>query len=249
MAIKGKRKSQKKARSTAAARPRPVGGARPVAPRGKRVPFYRTFQGQLTTIVIALVLVGVAMWFFSDRSSDSKRLAERQDALAAYTSEVRGHLQDTNQAIREMAGAPFNTNDESQLEGLEELSKSWVDSFQAAGALAAALTGPDSLQPATRVLVQSFQAYTSAARTYALVPKAEGSLRQDLLDRAGETRAAANELVAAALQILDQERSEADMDGSGIAAPSTLPPVVPTPAATEEDAAKGNKKKGGKGDG
>jgi type II secretory pathway pseudopilin PulG len=244
MAIKGKRKSQKKPRSAAVARPRPVPGARAAASRGKRVPFYKTFRGQLATIIVVLIAIGAVMWFVSDRSSDSKALEAKQERLSAFTSEIRGYLQGSDQAIREMAGAPFNTQDEALLEGLAASSKSWVTAFQEAGAIAAALQGPEGLQPATRVFVQSLQAYTSAARTYGMVPQAEGKLQEELLARAGEQRQTANELVAAMISMIDQERAAADMRASGLPVPASLPPITPTPPATEENGSGGGGSKG-----
>jgi uncharacterized membrane protein YgcG len=245
MAIKGKRKGQKKPRSSATARPRPVGAPRPVAPRGQRVPFYKTFRGQLTAIIVVLIAIGAIMWFVSDRNSDSEALAARQDRLSSYTSELRGYLQQTNQAIREMAGAPFNTQDAAAIEGLADSSESWATTFQEAGATAAALQGPESLQAATRVLIQSFQTYTSAARTYGLVPTAEGRLQTELLARAAEQRQTANELVAATIAMVDGERAEAEMRASGLPVPSSLPPITPTPPEAEDDSAGGGGSGGG----
>lgn len=240
MAIKGKRK--KKPRPTGPGRARPAGAARPAA-RPRQVPFYRTFKGQLATIVVVLALVGAGMWFFAERSSDAEALDARRDAVTGFTSGIRGLLQETNQSIREIAGAPFDTQNAAQLEGLEASSKSWVDSFQAAGAKASGLTPGEDLQPAVRVLVQAFQTYTGAARTYGLVPSAAASLRQDLLDRAAEQRQSANELVAVTLQIVDRERTRAGLRASGIQPPAALPPIVPTPAA-EETQGQGRSNKG-----
>jgi len=235
MAIKGKRKSQKRARSTTGARPRPSGAPRPVAPRAKRVPFYRTFRGQLTTIVVVLALIGAGMWFVSDRSAESDRRSARRDDLSAYTRELRGHLQEADQALREMAGAPLNNRATGQITSLVQSSERWLTSFQAVGAVATGMTSPQGLEPASRVFFQAFQSYSSAARTYQMVPDAERGLQNELLTRATEARATGHELVAAAVAILDGERAEVDMDPSGITLPAALPPVVPTPAAEDEE--------------
>lgn len=250
MAIKGKRKPQKRGRPAPAARPRPV-AARPAS--GARVPFYRTFRGQLTAIVAVLALIGAGIWFYSDRRADSQRLSQRQERLDAYTREVRALLEDTSQSIRELAGAPVEWAAAPVHEGyLATGSKRWVEAFQASGAAVGALQAPEGLQGASSVLLEAFQVYTSAARTFGNAAELGGDSpseredRQDItqgfLDRAREQRESANRMVVAVIQLIDAERASAEMKASELQAPGSLPPVTPPEGTAGADKSKKKEK-------
>lgn len=226
MAIKGRKRTQKRPRTT---RPRSVAATRPATP-ARLTPIYKTFEGQLAAILIVLVLIGVVMFEIADRRAEAARDENRQDTLAAYTEELRALITDSTQVVQEMNGAPFNAQDEAAIADLDERARSWVEGVEAAGARAVAIQSPDGLDPATRIIADAYQAYSSAARTYRIVPDAEGKLQEDLLERATAQRDLGSQLLIAALQILDNERTAVGMNAAGIQSPGTLPPIVPTPA-------------------
>lgn len=247
MAIKGKRKSQKK---TKPSRPRPVPAARPTRGPAPLRPLHRTFEGQLAAILVGLVIAGFAMFSIAgDRAEDAKQ-AGKADEYQAYTSEIEGLLTSVDQTVREMSGAPFNANDEAGIAALEDRAKGWVDNLEGAGALASGIVAPPELAPVNRVFAQALQSYSSGAKTYRLVPDASGPLQKDLLERATEQRGLANELMISAIQMLDLVRTEVGMEPSELQSPGNLPPIVPTPAASpaqgESSGGKGggNSKKG-----
>lgn len=247
MAIKGKRKSQKK---TKPSRPRPAAATRPARAPASQRPLHRTFEGQLAAILVGLVIAGFAMFTIAgDRAEDARRARAASD-FRAYTSEVKGLLTSVNQAVREMSGAPFNVEDEAAIAALEDQAKAWVEDLEGAGALANGLVAPPELVPVNRVFVQAFQSYSSAAKTYLLVPDASGPLQKDLIERATEQRTLANEVIISAISMLDLVRADVGLDASELQAPGTLPPIVPTPAAspTAAEDKKGDAKGGGKGD-
>lgn len=250
MAIKGKKKSQKKARPS---RPRPVAPARPTRAPTVTQPFHRTFEGQFAAIIVALVVAGFAMFTVAANRSEDAARASDADAIRTYTTEINRLLSSVNETVREMSGAPFNTDDQAAIAGLKERAEKWIDELEKAGALASAVVAPQGLAPANRIFTEGFQAYSAAAKTYRLVPNATGKLQQELLDRAMEQRGVANEVVITGISMLDLVRSDAGMDPSELQAPGTLPPIVPTPAASptaEPEGTGGGTGKGkGKGDG
>lgn len=226
MAIKGKKRSQKRPRTT---RARTVAATRPTTP-ARTVPFHRTFEGQLAAILVALVLIGVGMFWMDDQRTEAARDEARQDRFSSFTDELRGLIADSTQPIQEMNGAPFNIEDQDAIADLDERARSWVEGLETVGARAAAMQPPEGVGAVARIVGQSFQGYSGAARTYRLVPEADGSLQEDLLERANAQRDTASQLMIAALQILDDERAEVGMDPAGIQAPGNLPPIAPTPA-------------------
>ena len=246
MAIKGKRKSQKK---TKPSRPRPVSAARAPRSAAPQQPFHRTFEGQLAAIVVALVVAGFAMFTIAADRADDAEQAGKADGFEAYTSEVEGLLTPVNQTVREMSGAPFNAEDTAGIAALEDRAKEWVQDLEGAGALASAVVAPPELASVNRILTQAFRIYSSAAKTYGLVPDAEGKLQKDLIDRASEQRTIANEVMISAISALDLARADVGMGPSDLQAPGTLPPIAATPAATPSPNADDSGKGGKKGDG
>lgn len=252
MAIKGKRKSQKK---TKPSRPRPVSSARAPRSAAPQQPFYRTFEGQLAAIIVALVVAGFVMFTIAADRADDAEQAGRADEFEAYTSEVEGLLTPVNQTVQEMSGAPFNAEDTAAIAALEDNAKRWVQDLEGAGALVSAVVPPPELASVNRILTQAFRIYSSAAKTYGLVPDAEGKLQRDLIERASEQRTIANEVMVSAISALDLARADMGMDPSELQAPGALPPIAATPAPDPSPAAgdngKGNKASKGnkKGDG
>lgn len=229
MAIKGKKKSQKKPRPTGARRPA-AAAPRSAASGGRPVPFYRTFEGQLAIIIVALTFIGVAMFETAADNEAAAGDAARATQLRAYTTEVQTLFEDVGQTVQEMGGAPFNLDDPSLIEGLDGTAEGWVLTLEAAGAQANALMPPEELAPANRVLANSLQLYSAAAKTYQLVPRAEGRLQQRLLDRGADQRTRAGETLLVAIQLIDAERDEVGLAPSELQSPSLLPPIVPTPS-------------------
>ncbi|MDQ3962901.1 MAG: hypothetical protein M3277_03180 [Actinomycetota bacterium] len=243
MAIKGKRKSQKK---TKPSRPRPVTSTRPTRTPPARPPFHKTFEGQLAGILIGLVVAGFAMFTIAaDRAEDAEK-ASRSDEIRSYTSEIEEVLTSVNESVREMSGAPVNTDDQTAIAGLEDQAKAWVEDLEGAGARAHGIVAPEELVAVNRVFAQAFQTYSGVAKVYRLVPDATGALQKDLLDRATEQRTIANDMVISAIQMLDLARAEVDLGASNLQSPGTLPPLIPTPAASPNPDDTGGKG-GGKG--
>ena len=227
MAIKGKNKSKSRSGKP---RSRPAAAGRPVARGPQRVPWYKTMAGQLTLILVALAVVGVAIWAFSARSARAAELEDKQEQLRGFTSEIDPIVTSVQQTVAEMLGAPFNNSDPSLITGLEESTQRWVEDLEGAAALTEGLVAPDpKLEPATLMIQQAMMLYRSAALTYELVPSESGGKRQQkLLDRATDQRDAAGRVLGAGIQALDAEREEVEMGASGIQNLGTLAPIVPS---------------------
>lgn len=239
MALKGKRKSGTRGSQ---GRRRPATAPRPAPAAGRHLPWYHTNGGRLAIGIGIALVVGVAWWAIATSQSNADRLEDRQATLEEYTGSIRAVSQGITQASAEMAVVAPNADD-GAVEGLAESSGRWAKSFtDAQGPLIESFPPSPALQRANGLFQQALQLYDSAARTYGLVPRAEGQLRTDLLARAAAQRDQATGLWSTAVAFLDAARAAAEMDASGIpvpgseAADAAQQPVelpAPAPDATE----------------
>lgn len=210
----------------------------------RSVPWYKTMGGQLTAIFVVLAIIGLVMWRVSVSSSESSKLEARQEALVAYTSEVGDYVDQIQQTVREMMGAPFNTANPEALAALEESSAAWKEELEANGALIQALDPPAGLTEVNVVLQQSFLMYGSAAKIYELIPGEDrNETIQALIDRATEVREEAGVVMSSAIRLLDEARTDAELRPSGIQVPAQLAPILPTPAPADQSEDDSSKKK------
>ena len=235
MALKGKRKSGSRGsqgRRRPAAAPRPA----PVPVRG--LPWYHTNGGRLVIAALIAVSVGLAWWAISSAQSRSDRLETRREALDDYTGRIRTLSQSIGEPAAQMA-AVVPTPDRAGLGDLRSSSGGWARAFaQAQTSLIETFPSSAALQRANGLFQGSLQLYESAARTYQLVPRAEGNLQPDLLARAAAQRDQAAALWTAAVAYIDASRTAADMDPSGLAVPGSdlaAQATVPTPAPAETE--------------
>lgn len=239
MALKGKRKSGTRGSQ---GRRRPATAPRPAPAPGRRLPWYHTNGGRLGIGIAIALVVGVAWWAIATAQSNADRLEDRQATLEDYTGTIRAVSQSITQPAGDMtAVAP--EPDDAAAEGLAESSGRWATALtEAQGPLVESFPPSPALQRANALFQQSLQLYDSAARTYGLVPRAEGRLRTELLARAAAQRDQATALWSTAVALLDAARAAAEMDASGIPAPGseaadpTQQPAElpsPVPGATE----------------
>ena len=186
MAIKGKNKSKNRGRVPQ--RRQPV-VPRTVAASSHPSPWYRTMGGQLTAIVVLLAIIGIVMWRVSVAKTENTAREARQAALVTYTSEAEDFVDQIQEPVREMLGAPFNTANPEGIAGLTASTERWIEELEKTGALVQALVPPEDLVSLNVVFQQAFLLYGSAAKTYALVPGEETNKRkQEVLTRASELR-------------------------------------------------------------
>ena len=87
---------------------------------------------------------------------------------------------------------------------------------------------PPELDAANRLIFQAVLQYVAAAKTYALVPEADGKLKDKIQERAGAQVAAADGTWLAAISVLDQQRTDVELSPTGLRAPSAIEPA-PSP--------------------
>lgn len=239
MAIKGKKKPKRRGQ----AHRRPPSTRRPTAVSARPQPWYRTPQGRGLSLVAAAFLIGGAAWAVGAARGNAEELSGRQRGLDGYTREVRALVGSVTETVREMSGAPVNVANPEGVAWLEDGTTEWIQKLELAAAQAGALVTPDALSVANRSVTQSMFLYRSSALTYELVPGEEKPGRQQkLLERAGEQRDAASQLLAMGVALIDEERTDAGLGPAAIQAPAALPPILP-PA---EPAGDEGKKKDGK---
>lgn len=259
MAIKGKKKSQ--SRGSQGQR-RPAAAPRPVYTGKKKTPWYKTTEGRLIGGLILAVVVGVSIWVIADAQNKSKERTQQREALESYASSVRSFATTIGPVAEEMSlVAPADPN----LEALADDSKKWTQDLTAAQAQIATLQPPDEAEVANNLFQQSLSSYTSAARTFESVSRAEGDLQNELLGQAIEEREQAAALFGLAVDALDERLIDVDGKLSNLQVPEGTAPVQPpageTPPAGEDgegsstitvpngDDAEGGGKGGGGGNG
>lgn len=227
MAIKGKRK---KSRSAAAKR-RPAAAPRPVPGARRKPPWYRTVGGRISLAIGALITIIVIALLVTNARDEAADLSRRQDALESYTAKVRGVLQTLREPVAGLSGAvadPASLDADKAGALLEALTK-------AQGQLSTAVPPPGA-ETAGRVYTEAIALYGEAGQALAAAAEADGATREALLARVQPLLARAESLWLIATSDLDTARTEAELDASAIAAPSSLPPApVATPSPEHDD--------------
>ncbi|MDQ4095728.1 MAG: hypothetical protein M3174_05975 [Actinomycetota bacterium] len=247
MAIKGKKKSQKRgsqARRRPAAPPRPA-----VAPR--RTAWYRSQTGIAILGILALAIITVVVLRVQSAREASEELERRQDALDTYTDQVRTVLQSLRPAAAGMATAPPALEEPELAEELEKNAADWTKRIEEAQTQlgGAAPSGrvielEPSVQNINNLYAQSISMYLTAARTYQLAATLDGTAQADALASATAQRGQASAVWTEATALLDKRRSSAEIDPSGLTAPDapaagetapgTMPGPLPSGFPTEE---------------
>jgi hypothetical protein len=236
MALKGKRKSGKRGSQ---GRRRPATAPRPAPAPGRHLPWYHTNAGRLAIGLGIALVVGLVWWAISTAQSRADRLEARQETLQEHTGQIRAVSQAITQPAGDMAAVPPTPGDPA-LKGLAESSDRWAKALtDAQKTLVESFPPNQTLQRANALFQQSLQLYDSAARTYGLVPRAQGRLQTELLARAAAQRDQAAALWGTAVAFVDAARASAEMDASGIAVPGSeaqqQPAELPTPAPDETE--------------
>lgn len=253
MALKGKKKSRNRGSQ---ARRRPASAPRPTVGPRRRPRWYRTTSGRIAGSLAALVVIGLIAWAVTNQRAEATKLEEKQEALDAYTGQVRVLLQALTPPVGEMTGANTIPPDD-----LAATAKSWDKGFSAAQSSLSQANPPSALQPVNGLLLRSILMYVQAADTYELVPEVTGAARDQLLTQAGVQVQNADAVFAGAIAVLDEARAEADLSGSGLSSPSESAAPAPPGAEAETETETtttgggggggkgGGKNKSGKGDG
>ncbi|MDQ4142727.1 MAG: hypothetical protein M3198_03125 [Actinomycetota bacterium] len=251
MAIKGKKKSQKRgsqARRRPAAPPRAA-----VAPRRKAA-WYSSTMGKAALGILAVIAFGVIFVLVQNARDEAAQLEKRQEALDSYTDELRSILQSLRPPAGAMAATPPALEEEEAASQLEEDAAGWVEQIEKAqtafarvapsGAL---LEQEPSIQNINNLYAQSLSIYLSAARTYQLAATVDAKAQADALAAASTQRGQASSIWTEATALLDKRRESADIDPSGLTAPDAaagappagapptdLPTDIPTDIPTED---------------
>lgn len=162
--------------------------------------------------------------------SGSAQLALKQDALDTYTGSIRAELVTITPPATEMQSVPPSASDPKLATALGKKGAAWQKTFDDAATKAQAVAAPASVTAINGLFVQSIQALSTAASTYALVPNVPPAERTKLLTNASAQFQRANQLWQSAVQLLDQARADAKMPASALRTPASGPPNATAPA-------------------
>jgi hypothetical protein len=222
MAIKGKKKQQSRGSQ---ARRRPAAAPRaPVVVR--RPPWYRTDRGRAIAAMVAIVVLVIVWWAVADARAEAARLDRAQARVEDYTGSVRSLLQRARPAVEGMGRITTETED---LAGLEVGAGGWIEALELAQLQTQGSVETDLAVPANRIYGHALAILANAARTYELVPDAEGRLQERLLERAAAQRDTGTIVWLTATDVLDSARERLGLGPSGISPLATpdLPGAAP----------------------
>ena len=223
MALKGKKKSQTRGSQ---GRRRPAAAPRPVVTSRARAPWYRTSGGRVGIAVGIVALIGVVAGGIVAAGSNPE-LERKQERLEDYTAQLRAMSGNLRNAAEGMKAAPVGVT--SGLGGLKKDATRWIGAFASAQGRVAELQPPASIESTKQLFTQSVQLYSTAAETFDLATRAPQELQAEILARAGALRDQASSLWVVATNQVDAERTDADLEISGLLPPAQ-PGSVPAPA-------------------
>lgn len=227
MAIKGKKKSQQRGSQ---ARRRPAQAPRPLTTRSTKKRWYQTTAGQSIAAIAALVAIVLVLVFVNDARTENEERELRQQSLENFTDQMKALLQTVTAPASELAQATQTPADDLS-EGLKEDAQGWRDAFTAAQTQAAQFPPAEGTSTAQGLIGQSLSLYRGAAEVMVQVAGLEGSARASLVTVATSQVASADAVWLAAVDVLDAARDEAELNASGVRAPSEAPPTGEQPDA------------------
>jgi uncharacterized membrane protein YgcG len=215
MAIKGKKKSQKKGGQ---AKRRPA-APRPVAAARRPTPWYRTAAARVSALVALAVIASVIIVIVQNLREDAQALEKRQDQIDAYTDDVRALVQEVRPQVTAMSAIPPGGVPEDQAADLAKDSTDWQAGLAKAQADIQTLPQAAGVEDVTPLYAQAIQLYGSTARTYSLALGLEGDDQAQAITTASELKAQATALWSQATVQLDAVRADAELDPSGLTPP------------------------------
>jgi uncharacterized membrane protein YgcG len=197
--------------------------------------------------ILVVVAIGTLIWAIGSARNEAKEVERQADVLDDYTSQIRGVLQPLNTPASEMATVP-TTSSPKLVKQLDKTAAGWRTSLSSAQEALSGVLPEDDVAAVHGLIAQAILGYTNAADTFALVPKADEKLQDDLLLRGASQNAQAGQVLTGAIAILDQLRGEVDLSPSGLRAPDSAPQTQPSPIPTvlpTEDGGGGGNSGGG----
>ena len=246
MAIKGKKKSQNRGSQ---ARRRPAAPPRAPVQQRRTIPWYRTSTAIAIMGVIAIIAIGIVVFTVQGNREDQEALEKKQNALTQYTDRVRNVLQSLRLPVEDMVAAPAAFEEPKQAEDLAEDAEGWAKDLEKLQGELVGITPEAAFQTAHTLYLHSITTYITASRAYSLAATSEDENTQtEALALASAERDHASTLWTEATTLLDEQRSNAELELSGLNAPgapaagttpAAVPSGIPTDVPIEDDAGGG----------
>jgi len=213
MALKGKKKSRSRGSQ---ARRRPAAAPRPAYGSIGKARWYQTTAG-LVLAFLAVATVGILVWWYvADNRAEAQELETAQTQLATYTESLKQVVDSVTPTATDLAAAGDLKDDE-----LVDQTREWTKQLAAAQAQIAQTTPAEGLEPLNGLVTQAVLLYIQSAEQYALLPSLEGDTRDNVAGKAAASFQAASGIFAGAIELLDTERQDNEMNASGLTAPGT----------------------------
>ena len=216
MAIKGKKKGKSAPR-------RPAGAPRSIQRATQQEAWHSKSSVRLAIGIAAAIILVVVLVLVNNSRDETTALERRQEVIETFTGETQALLQKLSPTATEMVSS--SANSKSLARDAARWDRTLTQTQEEVTTTVAAT--PPELDAANRLIFQAVLQYVAAAKTYALVPEADGELRAKIQERAGAQVAAADGTWLAAISILDQQRTDVELSPTGLRAPSAAAPAPP----------------------
>ena len=236
MAIKGKKKSQKRGSQ---ARRRPAAPPRPAVQPRRTGPWYRTPTAIAIMGIIAIIAIGIVVITIQGNREDEEALEKKQNALTEYTDRVRNVLQSLRIPVEAMAAAPATFEEPEQAEDLAKDAEGWSKDLEKIQGEFVGIAPEPAVRAAHSLYLHSITTYITAARAYSIAATTEDpNTSTETLALASAERDYASSLWTEATTVLDEQRNGAELDLSGLNPPGapaagTTPTGVPSGLPTD----------------
>ena len=165
--------------------------------------------------VVAAATIIFVWWFIADNRTETQALESRQDELQSYTTELRSLVQELAPVASELGTAGTLSDAD-----LTEKATEWKNDVATVQTSIGRVVPPTELDALNGLVTQSVLLYGQSAEQYELVPDLEGRLRERVSAKALATYQAAENIFASVIEIVDRERSSAELSASGLTTPA-----------------------------
>jgi hypothetical protein len=184
-------------------------------------------------MLVVVLLAGIGTMIAINRSNAAEK-EDRREAVEKYVDELTAVVQSAAAPVGEMSTVAPGVPAE-QLETLKEDADGWATDIEAAASRVVSLQPPEEVNSIHPYFQQAFQAYATSAKLLIDAADTEGKTQADLLTRATEVRAGAEQVWASATIQLDEELGELEGDPSGLQSPGITGASAVPPVPTEGD--------------
>ena len=176
MAIKGKKKAQRRKKGTR----RPAAAPKVQYSVHEHVPWHQTSGGRVGIAIGIVLLIAAIAWIVIAVTSEPEADVAAQDELNAYAAQLEVVLDTATTSGSAIAAAPTEA-DADGFDTLKKDAREWSEGFQSAQLTSSQQPAPEEMSRVGNLIDEALQLYVQSAETFRLAAGQEGDLAAQLL--------------------------------------------------------------------